>query len=379
MLFIYGETSAAAPKALDFPYEKKVILPKNTGESNIQVLLSPESLRNINLKYSNIDVFDENNEEIPFDLFVQSVGKMKLLTVLETSSQKNSSMHSLADNNVMTEYAFDERIDGRGDSWVLIDLGESVSLNRVKILPTDRAKIRNVEIQGGTEKDNLRTIYSKRGFSNYIDLMSPLVRYVKISLWGTSVKLTDIQFIANEKTIVYFSPEMGNRYKILYGGNAVDLIRYQSRSNIKKEGNYVTADLSVQAWNSIFPEDYDDDGFFNKHDNCPFVSNPSQKDSDKDGKGNKCDNAPESKNAKQYDSDNDGVGDVIDNCKLIPNSDQKDRDDDGLGNACDNAHAIDSSNLQDSSLDDSARSNMIVIIVAILAGLCVVFFMRVRK
>ena len=48
------------------------------------------------------------------------------------------------------------------------------------------------------------------------------------------------------------------------------------------------------------PSDVDSDSFVDRLDNCPFVSNPAQKDTDGDGLGDVCDE----------DDDNDGVSDI---------------------------------------------------------------------
>lgn len=74
---------------------------------------------------------------------------------------------------------------------------------------------------------------------------------------------------------------------------------------------------------SIADADFDNDGLFDRYDNCRRIYNPDQTDSNSDGVGDACD------------SDSDSVIDVFDNCPVNPNPDQIDRDGDGLGVACD--------------------------------------------
>lgn len=78
--------------------------------------------------------------------------------------------------------------------------------------------------------------------------------------------------------------------------------------------------------------DQDGDGIPNEQDNCPTISNPSQKDSDKDGLGDVCDPTPF---IPQTDTDKDGIPNDQDNCPLIINSDQADFDGNGIGDVCD--------------------------------------------
>ena len=101
--------------------------------------------------------------------------------------------------------------------------------------------------------------------------------------------------------------------------------------------------------------DSDNDGFTNRSDNCPSVSNPDQADRDRDLIGDLCDNCPTAANYDQLDSDGDGRGDACadlydpnidtdgdgivdrqDNCRALGNPDQRDTDGDLLGDACDN-------------------------------------------
>ncbi|MBX7100055.1 MAG: lamin tail domain-containing protein [Myxococcaceae bacterium] len=86
-------------------------------------------------------------------------------------------------------------------------------------------------------------------------------------------------------------------------------------------------------------------------DDCPTVSNASQKDGDGDGKGDACDNCPALANATQLDSDSDGKGDVCDNCAATPNATQADGDGDGRGDVCDNCPTASNATQKDTDGD----------------------------
>jgi len=51
--------------------------------------------------------------------------------------------------------------------------------------------------------------------------------------------------------------------------------------------------------------DIDDDGIYNKNDNCVYVYNPNQSDIDGDKVGDKCDNCPQTANGDQLGKKND--------------------------------------------------------------------------
>lgn len=97
-----------------------------------------------------------------------------------------------------------------------------------------------------------------------------------------------------------------------------------------------------------YSDDYDDDGFEDDFDNCPFAANGLQADTDGDGVGDTCDNCLGASNLMQMDADGDGVGNACDAdadndgvpnerdvCSLIADPAQLDSDSDLSGNACD--------------------------------------------
>ncbi len=363
---------ASAPHPGDFGYERSVILPANAG-GDTEIVLEPEVLQKVSENFSNLTLVNDKNEELPFSLFSDPVKKWKKLKVVETSSEKGGNpTKNLVDNDPFTEFYFDERVDRKNDSWILLDLGELVPISRLKVLPTDMAKIRFVEIKAGPEPDKLKTYFSKKDYRRYVDLSTPLVRYVKVSLWGISVKLVDVQVYTNQQVSLYFSSVPGERYRLLYGGNKTDSIRYKEQLTGRKLGNIPVVTLSKEKFNSVADKDYDGDGVDNIHDNCPFVSNSLQGDKDDDRVGNKCDNAKTVKNFNQFDTDRDGVGDVIDNCKLEKNPDQGNRDNDEFGDACDSAHAVDTSD-KGRSLD---TKRTFIGITLVLLGLFSFFFYK---
>lgn len=345
--FFFVQPALASVRATpaDYAFEKSVILPKISAPTEVKVILDEKILHYTNERFSNFTIVDRENEEVDFSVFFENFGRVKNLKVIKVSSVKSGRPQDIADGNVLTTFVFDERADGRDASWALIDIGTVKSLNRADIFLPGNAKVRYVEIKAGLEPDKLRTVLSKRPFEWQLDFNTPLVRYLKVSFWGVNVRVDDMRITASRNGSAYFEAEPKGAYRVLYGGPAADSMRYKSRISSEKNISAI-AQLSRQHFNSLFPEDFDGDGYENKADNCPFISNPSQRDSDGDRVGNKCDNLPKVKNSNQKDIDRDGIGDLADNCKLEKNPDQDDRDDDGYGDACDSAHAKEKFRLQ---------------------------------
>jgi MYXO-CTERM domain-containing protein len=113
-------------------------------------------------------------------------------------------------------------------------------------------------------------------------------------------------------------------------------------------GGSILINFTDQGDSYQYADDYDDDGWEDNSDNCPFAANADQVDGDGDGRGDSCDNCAGASNDGQIDSDGDGLGDAcdldadndgienaLDNCWTIPNPQQLNIDSDALGNACD--------------------------------------------
>jgi uncharacterized protein (TIGR03382 family) len=113
-------------------------------------------------------------------------------------------------------------------------------------------------------------------------------------------------------------------------------------------GGSILINFTDQGDSYQYADDYDNDGWEDNADNCPFVFNADQADRDGDGFGDACDLCPDNFDEIQRDTDGDGIGDACDpdadgdgipnaqdNCPLVVNPTQTDTDGDGLGDACD--------------------------------------------
>lgn len=327
-------SSSLAKDIVDYPFSKDIIT--SNIDTEVEVAFDAETLGHLNQKARNFALFDQENNLVPFDFFIQESGRIKDLEVIEVSSQKTEEerLDFIIDNNSLTSFHFDLQ-DGKKENpaEILIDFKEPRVITRVNIFDSAGPRAKEVMIRGGISQRNMKTILSQRPYEPQYDVQSVPVRFLKVYLWGSGIVIDDIRVFGFMDVSAYFTPEKEKKYTLMYGDKKNKTITYKKQIQEKKEAKQVL--LGGQEWNERYPEDVDNDGIQNSFDNCFLISNSSQKDSDDDGVGDKCDNAPNIKNISQDDVDFDGVGDIIDNCKLEYNHEQEDLDNDGIGDICD--------------------------------------------
>jgi hypothetical protein len=161
--------------------------------------------------------------------------------------------------------------------------------------------------------------------------------FLKFTFWHTqSLVINEIEIFGPQTGEIVFIGDSSKSYRIYYGNTFAEMPKY-NRTEIYTTLSTSVVKASVQQINDKWNPDKDGDGIADDKDNCPWNSNPDQKDTDGDGVGDVCDNSPTKANRDQKDSDGDGVGDASDNCPTVYNPDQLDTNLDGIGYACEDA------------------------------------------
>lgn len=114
-------------------------------------------------------------------------------------------------------------------------------------------------------------------------------------------------------------------FAVLLSGCALDFEKFPSDPSNASPDQAVAIDMAAADMMIMMQIDSDDDGVFDRNDNCPGIANETQEDVDGDGAGDACDD----------DIDGDGVENEVDLCPRNSDPLQTDQDADGLGNACD--------------------------------------------
>ena len=192
-----------------------------------------------------------------------------------------------------------------------------------------------------TQRDDIRpsALSNFRGSAVITKLTSQDVTWGITYTWNTPIEndFASVRIISGGNTIV--NAQQNQKYYISSSISDPANIPKQVVAQavvLDTSGNISDAiSVVVNLPQPILPNnDQDGDGVFNDQDNCPTISNASQKDSDNDGMGDVCDPTPL---IPKIDSDNDGIFNDQDNSPLIPNADQADFDGNGIGDLCDTA------------------------------------------
>lgn len=334
---------AGGPSLEHYHYYRNIQMPPQSEETTAVVYPDFDFLQSVRDDFSDVQIVNQLNDEVRYDLAIREGGYLKQVRVIGTSSNKDgASAGVLYDDDALTTYTFDESIDREEPSWALFDLGRLVPLRQITLYVPDNASVWTFQVKAGTTRDNLRTVIGERSLQVHTTFtVPPLARYVWIGFTGRNLKVDDVLFFAHEQAQISFPVQPEESYRIFYSSPELTSIRFRKKTGTFVEGGY-EAILSREKENDQFPKDFDQDGVQNEEDNCPYEANARQEDTDEDRIGDVCDNAPKLKNTNQYDSDRDGVGDVGDNCPFEKNSGQADRDRDGIGDICDEIDRVES-------------------------------------
>ncbi len=361
----------ASTEISQYGYEQRLQLAPVSTPTKIGVDLPLETRQAITPKFSNIQVYNARNETVPFDLFFARSERVTVIDEMTVSSvKKDNDPTNLLDNNRLTDFTFDERVDGSDASTILVDFGREIDLHQVKIWTPNNHHIKGMQLRVGADAKRLKTVRAKTSFKSTIDGHFPRTRFVEISLWGPTITVDDILFYERPQAAVYFEAQPGMSYRILFGNPTVNLFRFNTILRHRPDVD-VMAKLSPISFNKLASTDIDGDTIDNPVDNCPFIPNKNQKDSDEDSHGDKCDNVPKQKNYDQSDVDRDGVGDIIDNCKMAENPGQYDADKDGIGDACDTTEKAGTTAAKTSGATDKSTSSLLWLGLALMLCLAV--------
>lgn len=132
-----------------------------------------------------------------------------------------------------------------------------------------------------------------------------------------------------ESQSIRFVYQPGETYTLYTDATAGIPVQPKPSIDLFQKTNFQSIKAITSAANPAFREpDVDNDGISDSRDNCPYVSNPDQKDGDSNGTGDMCD-----------DYDFDGVATHRDNCPKDANADQQDTDRDAVGDVCDDVES----------------------------------------
>lgn len=300
-------------------------------EETLEVKMYPQQL----------PFFVQGETILPYKIFQYGSEKYLPYTIITASgvdtTQENLSF--LNDGNRQTEIAFDPYLTESKE--IFLDANQLLEAG-------------HFNLQMYTTGDLKPRFFISKDKSTFIEVRDVEdfdFRYLKIRFenpwqkapFRKAFSLQELNIILSEKNVYVVNPENPGEIHVYsnYQCETTDTFRKKLQV-LQKKSQMATYRVSAETPvfeiefenNPTYNNDFDGDGIQNQEDNCPFVSNPNQKDEDQDLLGDVCDYDAEVKNASERDSDADGIGDRSDNCPYVFNPQQLDSNADRVGDVC---------------------------------------------
>jgi len=334
----------------DWHYFKEIKIPSGVS-GPIRLPLDTDILSNMNPDASDLRI-TENLIEIPNKVVLISTTDIAHGSKIGGFSSARQVFRSTGfgiEKIIDGDYSSNENAYYQNDasvdpeySWFIIDIGTEKLSNRLEIWTLNNEYTwEYVKIEASSDNITWKEVKKKSYYphTNKRTVIYPptMSRFLKFTFWHTqSLVINEIEIFGPQTGEIVFIGDSSRSYRIYYGNTFTEMPKY-NRTEIYTTLSTSVVKASVQQINDKWNPDKDGDGIADDKDNCPWNSNPDQKDTDGDGVGDVCDNSPTKANRDQKDSDGDGVGDASDNCPTEYNPDQLDTNLDGIGYACEDA------------------------------------------
>ena len=348
----------------DFAYSKEIIA--DQAQAGLVTVNLDEDIFKKS-KYTDLVLIDNEGNEQPINLVNQD---LKLLSpavkVINSSEAKpdfqdeSYSPEKMFDGDNMTYY---EAIAGEWDparealpSFFILDLGAETMLKTVDFTLAENAQYWQY-IELSESNDNVKFNVIKKFLATGDSTQKILhfeklkTRYLKIDFWYQEVlAIAEINVYGKGNSKLVFDYDPNKTYTLFYG-NVKDDFFTELNTELVYGSDLPVLTLGEQQTNPDYNSDFDSDGVLNFEDNCPFESNPDQKDSDQDAIGDECDAAKFMNNKDKIDLDFDGLGQTSDNCPYVKNAEQIDINKNGIGDVCDDNDEDTIINILDNCID----------------------------
>jgi|GEM_PF-5161689 len=128
---------AASPAPSAYPYEARLNAGPVKVAQKVEAELSEDVLTQLRSDFGNIQLVDDLNADIDFTIFESPAAQVRSINTMNVSSaDERTDPANLLDNNKLTSFGFDQKIDANTPATIIIDFGEVVNLHRIELSPT---------------------------------------------------------------------------------------------------------------------------------------------------------------------------------------------------------------------------------------------------